>query len=58
MYLETVKQITDVENEMEQAKAAKYGKVRPKAPEAAKKPTPKQPPRGQKPQGGGKGGKK
>ena len=43
---------------MEQAKAAKYGKVRPKAPEAAKKPTPKQPPRGQKPQGGGKGGKK
>jgi hypothetical protein len=43
---------------MEQAKAAKYGKVRPKAPEAVSKPTPKQPPQGQKPQGGGKGGKK
>ena len=43
---------------IEQAKAAKYGKVRPKAPEVAKKPTPKQPPQGEKPQGGGKGGKK
>jgi uncharacterized membrane protein YfhO len=43
---------------MEQAKAAKYGKVRPKTPEAGGKSTPKQPPQGQKPQGGGKGGKK
>ena len=44
---------------VEQAKAAKYGKVRPKTPEAGGKSTPKQPPQGQKPQNGGqKGGKK